>query len=109
MREKIGDIFLTHEKERCAAYFRPTDGSSDVFLCAMDLSACSRHPHLRKMLIELASEVALNRMRAAGDSVTFRVREPVVEPRSRWADFGALRDAALGAALRNCPRCGRGA
>jgi hypothetical protein len=106
--EKTGDIFMRHEKGRCVAYFRPVDGSPDVFLCAIDLNACSSHPHLREMLTELASEVALNRGCKAGASMTFRVREPVVETRARWAEFGAFRDGALGAALRNCPRCGRG-
>jgi hypothetical protein len=31
-----------------------------------------RHPHLRELLVELATEVALNRGRLAGDSVTLR-------------------------------------
>jgi len=75
------------EKGRCVAYWRPVDGSSDVFLCAMDLSACSSHPHLRNMLVELATEVALNRGRKAGHSATFRVREPIVEPRARWTEL----------------------
>jgi|SRR6516165_7669449 hypothetical protein len=106
--EKTGDIYLASEKGRCVAYWRPVDGSSDVFLCAMDSSVCNNHPHLREMLIELATEVVLNRGCEAGASMTFRVRAPVVETRSRWAEFGAFRDGALGAALRNCPRCGRG-
>ena len=105
--EKTGDIYLSHEKGRCVVYWRPVDGSSDLFLCAMDLGVCSSHPHLREMLVELATEVALNRDRAAGNSATFRVREPVVESKARWAEFGALRDGDLRAALRNCPRCGR--
>jgi hypothetical protein len=75
--EKTGDIYLTSERGRCVAYWRPVDGSRDVFLCAMGLSVCSSHPHLREMLIELATEIPLNRERAAGDSATFRAREPV--------------------------------
>jgi hypothetical protein len=106
--EKTGDVYLIGEKGRCVAYWRPVDGSRDVFLCATDLNACSNHPHLREMLIELAAEVALNRGREAGDSATFRVRGPVVEKTSRWAEFSAFRDGALREALRNCPRCGRG-
>jgi hypothetical protein len=50
----------------------------------MDSSAYNDHPHLRKMLSELALEVAINRERKAGDSLTFRVREPLVESRARW-------------------------
>ena len=104
---KIGDVFFREERDRCCAYWRAVDGSSDLFLCAMDLSVCSSHPHLREMFVELATEVALNRDRAAGNSATFRVHEPVVESKARWAEFGALRDGDLRAALRNCPRCGR--
>ena len=81
--EKTGDIYLSHEKGRCVVYWRPVDGSSDLFLCAMDLSVCSSHPHLREMFVELATEIALNRDRAAGNSATFRVREPVVESKAR--------------------------
>jgi hypothetical protein len=82
--EKTGDIYLTNEKGRCVAYWRPVDGSPDEFLCAADSSICSSHPHLREMLSELALEVALNRGCEAGASMTFRVREPVVETRARW-------------------------
>jgi hypothetical protein len=82
--EKTGDIFLTSEKGRCVAHWRPVDGSPDEFLCAADSSICSSHPHLRELLVELATEVALNIERAAGGSMTFRVREPVVESKARW-------------------------
>ena len=82
--EKTGDIYLADEKGRCVAYWRPVDGSRDVFLCAVESSTCRDHPHLRKMLSEFALEIAVNCKRKAGDSVTFRVREPVVETRSRW-------------------------
>ena len=82
--EKTGDIYVTNEKGRCVAYWRPVDGSRDVFLCAVDSSTCNDHPHLRKMLSELALEIANNRERKVGDSMTFRVREPVLETRSRW-------------------------
>jgi hypothetical protein len=50
----------------------------------MDSSAYNDHPHLRKMLSDLALEIAVNRERKAGDSMTFRVSEPVVESRARW-------------------------
>ena len=46
--------------------------------------ACGKHPHLRELLIELAAEVALNRGRAAGDSVG--VRAPIS---NRAGDMGA--------------------
>jgi putative aminopeptidase FrvX len=82
--EKTGDIYVTSEKGRCVAYWHPVDGSSRVFLCAMDKGTYNKHPHLRKMLSELALEIAINRGREAGASMTFRVREPVVESRSRW-------------------------
>jgi hypothetical protein len=82
--EKTGDIFLTNEKRRCLARWRPVDGSRDVFLCAIDLETYNKHPHIRKMFIELATEVYLNRELEAGASMTFRVREPVVESHSRW-------------------------
>jgi len=82
--EKTGDIYAASEKGRCVAYWRPVDGSRDVFLCAMDLTVYNRHPHLRKMFVELATEAMLNRECEAGASMTFRVREPVVETRSRW-------------------------
>ena len=82
--EKTGDIYVTNEKGRCVAYWRPVDGSRDVFLCAMDMGTYNKHPHLRKMFDELATEAMLNREQEAGASLTFRVREPVVEPRSRW-------------------------
>ena len=87
--EKTGDIYLIEEKKRCVAYWRPVDGSPDVFLCAMDSSTYNDHPHLRTMLSELASEIVINREREAGDSVTFRVREPLVESRSRWKQIDA--------------------
>jgi hypothetical protein len=82
--EKTGDIFVTNEKKRCVARWRPVEGSPDVFLCAMDWETYNRHPHLRKMFVELATEAMLNHDREAGASMTFRVREPVVETRSRW-------------------------
>ena len=65
------------EKGRCVAYWRPAHGSPERFLCAADADACRKHPHLRELLIELAAEVALNRKRAAGDSVALRVRAPI--------------------------------
>jgi len=77
VREKTGDIFLTNEKGRCVAYWRPVDGSRDMFLCAVDLQIYNNHPHLRDLFVELATEVTINRGREAGDSVTLRVREPL--------------------------------
>ena len=50
----------------------------------MDSSTHNDHPHLRRMLSELALEVAINRERKAGDSLTFRGSEPLVESRARW-------------------------
>ena len=82
--EKTGDIYVTNEKGRCVAYWRPVDGSRDVFLCAMDMGTYNKHPHLRKMFDELATEAMLNRAQEAGASLTFRIREPVVDTRSRW-------------------------
>jgi len=82
--EKTGDIYLIEEKKRCVAYWRPVDGSPDVFLCAMDSSTYNDHPHLRKMLSELALEIAVNRGRKTGSSVTFRASEPLMESRARW-------------------------
>jgi hypothetical protein len=63
--------------QRLAAYWRPTDGSREAFLCAADADACGKHPHLRELLLELAAELALNRGRAAGDGVALRVRPPI--------------------------------
>jgi len=74
---KIAEIYLVDEKGRLAAYWRPTDGSSEAFLCAADADACGRHPHLRDLLLELAQELALNRGRPAGDSVALRERPPL--------------------------------
>ena len=82
--EKTGDINATSEKGRCVARWRSVDGSRDVFLCAIDMGVYNKHPHLRKMFVELATKVMLNCEREAGASLTFRVREPVVEARSRW-------------------------
>jgi len=48
-----------------------------LFLCAVDFKVYDDHPHLRDLFVELASEVALNRERKAGDSVCLRVREPL--------------------------------
>jgi hypothetical protein len=84
LMEKTGDIYLISEKARCVAYWHPVDGWRDAFLCAMDLDACSSHPHLREMFIELSTEVALNRGRQTGDSVTLRVREPLSGSTTRW-------------------------
>jgi hypothetical protein len=69
---KLGDVYLRRNKSRCCAYWRAVDGTSDVFLCSIDLIAYRRHPHLRDLLVELASEVALNLKREAGSSVTLR-------------------------------------
>jgi hypothetical protein len=55
LMEKTGDIFLTDERGRCLARWRPVDGSRHVFLCAMDMGTYNRHPHLRKMFVELAT------------------------------------------------------
>ena len=81
-KTKTGDIWLVGEKGRCVAYWRPADGSCDVFLCAAPADAIDKHPHLRELLIELAAELALNRDRAAGDSVALRAREPLTFPRT---------------------------
>jgi hypothetical protein len=48
---KTGDIYVTNKKGRCVAYWRPVDGSRDVFLCAMDMGTYNDHPHLRKMFV----------------------------------------------------------
>ena len=80
--EKTGDIYLASEKGGCVAYSRPADGSPERFLCAADADACGKHPGLRELLIELAAEVALNRGRAAGDSVALRVRTPLAAQRA---------------------------
>ena len=82
--KKTGEIYVTTEEKHCVARWRSVDGSTDVFLCAMDLEAYKRHPHLQKMFTDLATEVMLNREQEAGASLTFRVSEPVVETRSRW-------------------------
>ena len=81
---EAGNIHLISEKGRCVTYRRPVDGSRDVSLCAMDLHAYNDHPHLREMFTELAAEVALNRRRQRGDSVTLRVREPLSGSTARW-------------------------
>jgi hypothetical protein len=78
--QKTGEIFLIGEKGRLVAYLRPPDGASDIFLCAADAKVCDRHPHLRELLSELGTEVALNRSREADDSVTLPVREPLRTP-----------------------------
>ena len=82
--KKTGEFYVTTEAKRCVARWRSVDGSTDVFLCAMDMSTYNKHPHLRKMFDELATEAMLNRAQEAGASLTFRIREPVVETRSRW-------------------------
>jgi hypothetical protein len=87
--QKTGDIYMTTEKGRYVAYWRPVDGSPDVVLCTADLDTCGKHPHLRELLIELAAEVALNRGRAAGDSVALRVRAPLAAPRAAPEPPGA--------------------
>jgi hypothetical protein len=74
--EKTGDIYLASEKGRCVAYWRPADGSPDVVLCAADASACERHPHLRKLLIDLATETLINRDCEAGASITMLAPRP---------------------------------
>src|SRR5262249_30516545 len=88
--EKTGDIYVSSEKGRCIAHYRPVDGSRAVFLCAVELSACNDHPHLREMLVELATEVALNREREAGNSMTFRVHEPALRSAAA-AHFPSMR------------------
>jgi len=75
--EKLGDIYVTNEKERRVAYYRPVDGSPHEFLCAVEQNVCDNHPHVRDLLIELAQEVHMNRTRAKGDGVCLRVREPL--------------------------------
>jgi len=82
--EKTGDIYATSEKGRCVARWRSVDGSRDVFLCAIDMGVYNKHPHLRKMFVELATEVMVNREQEVGASLTFRVSEPVVKTHSRW-------------------------
>jgi hypothetical protein len=77
---KAGDFYLVSKKGRCVAYWRPVDGSRDVFLAAADLSACDRHPHLRKLLIEPACETVINRERKAGDSITMLAPRAVPAP-----------------------------
>jgi len=69
--EKTGDIYVTTEEKRCVAYWRPVDGSPDVFLCTMDSRTYNKHPHLRKMFVELALEVMLNREQEAGASTHY--------------------------------------
>jgi hypothetical protein len=74
VREKVGDIFLAKEGGRCVAYWHPANGSPDAFLCALDLDAYTKHPHLRDLFVELATETALNLQRAAGEGVTLATR-----------------------------------
>jgi hypothetical protein len=71
---KIGDVYLRKDKSRCCAYWRPADGTAEVFLCAISLKVFSNHPHLRESFIKLATEAALNRERAMGSSVTLGSR-----------------------------------
>jgi hypothetical protein len=61
--KKTGEFYVTTEAKRCVARWRSVDGSTDVFLCAMDMSTYNKHPHLRKMFVELATEAMLNRER----------------------------------------------
>jgi hypothetical protein len=80
MRKKIAEIHLVDAKGRLAAFWRPVDGSRESFLAAADAAACRKHPHLRELLLELAHELALNRVRPAGDSVALRERPPLPSP-----------------------------
>jgi hypothetical protein len=48
---KIGDVYLRKDKSRCCAYWRPADGTAEVFLCAISLKVFSNHPHLRESFI----------------------------------------------------------
>ena len=99
VKEKTGDIYLTNEKGRCVAYWRPVDGTPDVFLCAAEARTCGDHPHVLQMLTDLACELALNYGRAVDDGVTFRVHAPAPDSKTQWPAFDALR-----ATLRNCPK-----
>jgi hypothetical protein len=69
---KTGDIYLTYVKGRCVAYWRPVDGGREVFLGAVDLKTYRTHPHLRKMFLELAAAVAVNREQPADWPVAVR-------------------------------------
>jgi hypothetical protein len=75
--DKIGDVYLRSDKSRCHAYWRPADGAPEVFLCSISLPVYNRHPHLRELFIELATDVAINHKRAAGSGVMMRAREPM--------------------------------
>ena len=70
--QKTGDIYLASEKESSVHLSAPGRWLARLFLCAADADACGTHPDLRELLIELAAEVALNRGRAAGDSIALQ-------------------------------------
>jgi len=69
--------YLRADKSRCHAFWRPTDGTPEVFLCSINRAAYETHSHLRELLVELANEVQINHKRAAGNSLCLRAREPM--------------------------------
>jgi hypothetical protein len=73
--DKIGDVVLRGAKSRLHAYWRPTDGTPAVWLCAISRAAYERHPHVRKLFVELASEIQINRDRPPESPVTLLARE----------------------------------
>jgi hypothetical protein len=91
--DRIGDVYLRGDKSRCNAYWRAADGTPEVFLCSIGRSVYNRHPHLRELFTELATEVAINHKRAAGSGVMMRAREPM--PKSLCYPFGLVMSASL--------------
>jgi hypothetical protein len=60
--EKTGDIYLISEKGRCVAYWHPVDGSRDVFLCAMNLPACSNTARQLDLALETDRDDGFRRL-----------------------------------------------
>jgi hypothetical protein len=86
-RDVVGEVRLCVDKSRVHAFWQPADGSSRAFLGSIDLATYNNHLHIRTLFIELASEVMINRTRAAGSSIPTRTREPPPASFRYFPDF----------------------
>jgi hypothetical protein len=89
--DKIGEIYLHTDGSRCHAYWHPADGAADAYLCSISLKAYNGDLRLRDLFFDLASEVAVHGMRAAGHNVTLRTPHGKVASTMRAG--GELSDA----------------
>jgi hypothetical protein len=75
---KIGDIYLTDDGTQRSAFLRSNDGTSDIFLCAINLGVYERHASIREHFANFVAEVAVNLSRAAGAGLKLQMM-PVVQ------------------------------